>query len=90
MIAAVMMLLADPVICHPKEPTARVLKSAAPNDIHPDWAGKNVIGMGWGLIPDDVETDSFGIEYLHGNLVSPRGGVTKDVFAVRKEWDCGA
>lgn len=63
-------------------------KSAWPNGIHPDWSGQNTIDRVWALIVDDETTDMLDVRYLHGNIVSPRGGVvTKGAFVIAKEWE---
>jgi hypothetical protein len=76
------------VQCVPKAPTARLLQSANPNDIDPNWRGESRIGTSWTFIRDQtVQTDI--AVYFVGQLVSPRGGVQKKpIFILPNEWNC--
>lgn len=77
------------LVCNPKSGTARVLESAAPNDLHPDWRGKDRIGIGWGLFAHSRVHDRDGVAYLTGEIVSPRGSIiTARAFVLEYEWDC--
>lgn len=77
------------IYCHPKDTTARILKSPNPNDLHPDWTGENRIGTGWTLSAKDVRTSETKTYYIFGDLLSPRGGVVnKGVWVLTAEWDC--
>lgn len=74
-------------MCNPRDNTARVLQSANANDLHPDWKGESYIGTSWGLVPDGSATRN-GVEYLEGNLYSPRGGYQGRIFVLKSEWGC--
>lgn len=74
--------------CYPKDNSARILSSASPNDIHPNWLGDSYIGTSWTFVVHGKAEDGTG-KYLRGNLMSPRGGlVNADVYILRKEWNC--
>ncbi len=71
--------------CAPKSPGAKILKSANPHDVHPDWASPSQIGTSWSLVSVKRETG----EFYSGKLVSPRGGEQPGrVYVIAKEWDC--
>lgn len=75
--------------CHPKDTTARILKSASPNDTHPDWRDGR-IGTGWSLRVSALLRDSDDDLYLTGDLVSTHGGViNRGVYVLETEWECG-
>lgn len=80
--------LSKRMVCAPKGTTARILKSAAPNDIHPDWKGESYIGTGWRIeLTNALLKD--GNVYLFGDVLSPRGGVVnRGIFVLAGEWDC--
>jgi hypothetical protein len=74
--------------CVPIDNAARILSSASPNDIHPDWRGGSYVGTSWYFVPHGSTEDGTGF-YLRGNLFSPRGGlVNADVYILATEWDC--
>lgn len=74
--------------CSPKDVTARILKSANPNDVHPDWKGGSNIGTAWTLEASGRLQRPTGT-YLKGDLLSPRGGtINRGVFVLLSEWDC--
>lgn len=77
--------------CAPKDNMARILKSANPLDLVPNWSGKNYIGTGWTFLPKRyVVTELDGGIFLQGDLVSTRGGTTdRNVFILFSEWNCG-
>ena len=66
---------------------ARILKSANPLDLMPNWSGKNYIGTAWTFLPKRyVVTELDGGIFLRGDLVSTRGGVTdRNVFILFSE-----
>jgi hypothetical protein len=77
--------------CAPKDNTARILKSAHPLDLAPNWTGTNYIGTGWTFMPKRyvVDPDLTGGIYLEGNLITTRGAATPDdLFILYAEWDC--
>lgn len=91
--------LASENLCQPKSITTRILDSPSPNSIHPNWQGKNYIGLSWNLVRYGEETKN-GVRYLKGKLLSPfrpkagysineyyngRGDI---VWGVLSEWDC--
>ena len=77
------------LLCSARDNSARILRSEAPNDLHPDWAGDNVVGTGWSFVAKQRSTDMFGLEFLHGDLVSPRGGtINRNVLILAREWIC--
>lgn len=79
----------EKLVCNPKGETTRVLKSPSPNDIHPDWQGDNFLGDSWGILTDRLLRDEFNIQYVHGDLISPRGGkVNAGVYGLLSEWNC--
>lgn len=75
--------------CVAKDTAARVLASAAPDDIHPDWGDGSTVGLAWTFeTSGEVETDT-GL-YLQGDLYSPDGAlVTEGAYVIAEEWDCG-
>jgi hypothetical protein len=77
--------------CAPKDNTARILKSANPLDLAPNWTKTNHIGTAWTFMPSRyVKTDIDGGVFLQGDLISTRGAVTdRNVFILFKEWTCG-
>ena len=77
--------------CSPKDSTARVLQSPAPNDTHPDWTGESQLGTAWELRAHGRVKDDMGVRYLFGEIVSPRGGIiSARAFVIEKEWTCEA
>jgi hypothetical protein len=79
--------------CAPKDNTARILKSAHPLDLAPNWTGTNYIGTGWTFMPKRyvVDPDLTGGIYLEGNLITTRGAaMPDDLFILYAEWDCAA
>lgn len=76
--------------CSPNDMATRILQSANPNDLHPDWAGENRIGTSFSLfvtseIADGID-DAF--TYVTGSLVDPRGNELGEIFAIKREWSC--
>ena len=90
---------AETTLCRPLSTTTRVLNSAAPNDIHPSWAGASYIGMSWNLVKYGSENKD-GIQFIKGKLLSPfrpTAGYTYDqyingtgevVWGISREWEC--
>jgi hypothetical protein len=76
--------------CAPKDNTARVLKSAHPLDLAPNWTGTTYIGTGWTFMPSRyVATDIEGGIFLEGHLITTRGAeMPDDLFILYAEWDC--
>ncbi len=76
--------------CAPKDNTARVLKSAHPLDLAPNWTGTTNIGIGWTFMPSRyVVTDIEGGIFLEGHLITTRGAeMPDDLFILYAEWDC--
>jgi hypothetical protein len=77
--------------CAPKDNTARILKSAHPLDLAPNWTGNNYIGTGWTFMPKHyvVDGDLQGAIYLEGNLITTRGAtLPENLFILYAEWDC--
>jgi hypothetical protein len=92
--ALIALTLAAPVAaeenCAPIDIAARILQSANPNDLHPDWTGENRIGQSWSLMAASEEADAVddAVTYLKGTLVDPRGDEFGEVYAVKREWSC--
>ena len=89
--ATVAVFAASPAMakqCSPKDTTARILQSANPNDLHPQWRGESHIGTAWSL---DVKRtlNQNGVKFLQGELLSPRGNSQGEIFAIVAEWYCG-
>lgn len=79
---------AESTWCHAKEPGARILASANPNDLDPDWTGENYVGTGAALKPSRQFTKN-DFAFIEGKLFSTRGGVLEEhVFALASEWEC--
>lgn len=77
--------------CAPKDNMARILKSAHPLDLAPNWTGTTYIGSGWTFMPKRyvVEPDLQGAIFLEGNLITTRGAtMPDDLFILYAEWDC--
>lgn len=75
--------------CNARDNSARILRSASPADVHPDWSGDSVIGTGQGVRANAWLADTFGNVYLRGDLYSTRGGLlNRDVFILQREWNC--
>jgi hypothetical protein len=71
--------------CAPKATGAKILRTKNVNDVDPNWAPPAFIGTSWSLI--EAKQDG---RFLHGRLVSPRGGIQRGrVFVIASEWDCG-
>jgi len=79
---------ATEIQCVPKNVAARVLKSANPNDFHPQFSGLSYIGESSTFVVKGRSSD-LGVTYFSGDYISPRGAVTKNVFAISSEWECG-
>tara|TARA_R100000365_G_C2747452_1_gene77378 strand:+ start:6160 stop:6459 length:300 start_codon:yes stop_codon:yes gene_type:complete len=73
--------------CSPIGPASRVLQSANPNDLHPDWTGESYIGTGWSVIAQNSASRD-GVDYLEGQLFSPRGSFQSQVYIIANEWTC--
>ena len=56
--------------------------------MHPDWVGGEV-GESWSFIAKQ-KVLSDGIEYLEGELISPRGGNQQNgpYYVLSSEWEC--
>jgi hypothetical protein len=78
--------------CAPKDNTARILASANPLDLVPNWSKNNYVGTSWSFLPKRyVVTELQGGVFLQGDLISPRGGTTdENVFILFAEWDCAS
>ena len=78
--------------CAPKDNMARILGSANPLDLAPNWTKTNYVGTSWTFMPKSyVVTELDGGIFLQGDLISPRGGTTDTgVFVLFNEWDCGS
>jgi hypothetical protein len=76
--------------CAPKDNTARVLKSAHPLDLAPNWTGTTYLGTAWTFMPKRYAvTDIEGGIFLEGNLITTRGAqMPDDLFILYAEWDC--
>jgi hypothetical protein len=80
---------AAPVQCSPKDNTARILKSANPNDTAPGWK-MAIVGTATSFtVKRTVNADSG--KYFQGDLISTRGGILgRNLFILAQEWDCGS
>lgn len=76
--------------CTPNNMATRILQSANPNDLHPDWTGENRIGLSWALFVDGEETDAVddSVTYISGSLVDSKGNAAGDVYGIKAEWTC--
>lgn len=75
--------------CSPNDGTSRILQSASPNDVHPQWSGGSFIGTAWSLEVKQRTTSS-GVDYIMGDLYSPRNNlVNEGVYVIAREWQCG-
>ena len=80
---------AAPVQCTPKDKTARILKSANPNDTAPGWKMGNVGTATSFTVKRTVDADTG--KYFEGDLTSTRGGtIGRNLFILAQEWDCGS
>jgi hypothetical protein len=80
---------AAPVQCTPKDKTARILKSANPNDTPPGWKMGNVGTATSFTVKRTVNADTG--KYFQGDLISTRGGILgRNLFILAQEWDCGS
>ena len=78
---------AAPVQCTPKDKTARILKSANPNDTAPGWKMGNVGTATSFTVKRTVNADTG--KYFQGDLISTRGGTMgRNFFILAQEWDC--
>jgi hypothetical protein len=65
--------------CARKDNTARILKSAHPLDLAPNWTGTTYLGTAWTFMPKRyVVTDIEGGIFLEGNLITTRGAQMPD------------
>ena len=75
------------VQCTPKGNTARILKSANPNDTAPGWKLAIVPTSTSFIVKRTVNTDAG--KYFQGDLISTRGGkIGRNLFILAQEWDC--
>ena len=75
------------VQCTPKDNTARILKSANPNDTAPGWKLAIVPTATSFTVKRTVNTDAG--KYFQGDLISTRGGkIGRSLFILAQEWDC--
>ena len=75
--------------CVAKDTSARILASASPNDVHPDWTGGSYVGLSWTFEVSGTEDTDTGT-YLIGDLYAPNGGlVTSGAYVLADEWECG-
>ncbi len=78
----------DPLSCSPIEYGPVILSEPDIFQVHPDWVGSEV-GESWSFIAKQ-KVLSDGIEYLEGELISPRGGnqVNGPYYVLSSEWEC--
>ena len=79
------------VQCTPKDNTARILKSANPNDTAPDWK-KGLRGDAMTFVVKRTVNAETG-KYFQGDLIAPRprgGTMGRNLFILAQEWDCGS
>ena len=75
--------------CTPKDNTARILKSANPNDTAPDWK-EGYVGTGMGFVVKRTVNAETG-KYFQGDLIGTRGGaIGRNLFILAQEWSCGS
>ena len=86
-------------ICVPKQVTARVLRSANPNDTADRWRGADYVGLSWTFVPRQSLKNDTGT-YLKGKLLPPyrpAAGQTygaylkakgQSVWVLASEWHC--
>ena len=78
---------AAPIHCSPKDNTARILKSANPNDTAPGWKMAR-IGAATSFTVKRTVNDYTG-KYFQGDLISDRRGIIgRNLFILAQEWDC--
>lgn len=76
-------------VCHPNDAASRILKSANPNDVAPDWLGKSYIGLDWSVTETgQITSPETRLAFLIGELRSPRGGDQGRVYVLAREWHC--
>lgn len=93
LIAAAMLIGTTPLLagptCSPSDASAQILASATIGDTHPGFAHKHV-GYGWSLQVKREDHDDAGMSYYVGDLYDAQGKLsTRNVFALKNEWDCG-
>jgi opacity protein-like surface antigen len=77
------------VQCTPKDNTARILKSANPNDTAPGWK-MAIVGTAVTFTVKRTVSAETG-KYLQCDLISTRGGTMgRNLFILAQEWDCGS
>jgi opacity protein-like surface antigen len=75
--------------CTPKDNTARILKSANPNDTAPGWK-MAIVGTATTFTVKRTVSAETG-KYFQGDLISTRGGTMgRNLFILAQEWDCGS
>jgi hypothetical protein len=77
------------VQCTPKDNTARILKSANPNDTAPGWK-MAIVGTGATFTVKRTVGAETG-KYFQGDLnFTPGGTIGRNLFILAQEWDCGS
>lgn len=77
------------VQCTPKDNTARILKSANPNDTAPGWKMAIVGTAATFTVKRTVSAETG--KYFQGDLIFTRGGTMgRNLFILAQEWDCGS
>lgn len=74
-------------VCNALDGASRVLQSTNPNDISPDWRSESYIGTDWYFVPAKSLSQD-GLEYMRGDLYSPRGSLQGEVYVLAREWEC--
>ena len=73
--------------CTPKQHTARLLKSANPNDTAPGWK-MAIVGTATSFTVKRTVNAETG-KYFQGDLIRTRGGtIGRNLFILAQEWDC--
>ncbi len=74
-------------LCSPNDNNARILSSASPNAVDPQWSD-GYIGTGWSFYQLERIKRPTGV-FAKGNLHGPRGGIAqKNVYVLLSEWTC--
>jgi hypothetical protein len=77
------------VQCTPKDNTARILKSANPNDTAPGWKMAIVGTAATFTVKRTVSAETG--KYFQGDLIFTRGETMgRNLFILAQEWDCGS
>src|SRR5262245_17623784 len=73
----------------PKDKTARIRKSANPNDTAPGWK-MAIVGTAATFTVKRTLSAETG-KYFQGDLTSTHGGtIGRNLFILAQEWDCGS